>query len=87
MDIAFNNAKKVAPDVQIVTKEKRLVKDKTIHFMQMKGTIQGIKFTYLGYYYSDSHGSLQFLTYTSQNLLENYRAEMENLLNGLTFFE
>ena len=29
------------------------------------------------------HGTVQFLTYTSQNLLDSYRPEIENLLNGL----
>jgi hypothetical protein len=48
----------------------------------MEGTIQGIKFVYLGYYYSDKHGSIQFITYTSKNLLKDYRADMETLLNG-----
>ncbi len=83
MNIAVQNAQKAAPDIRVVTQECRRVNSKVVHFMQMEGTIQGIKFVYMGYYYSDSNGSLQFLTYTSQNLLKQYQEEMLALLNGL----
>lgn len=82
LDIAFHNAQNAAPDTKLIKKECRNVNGKFVHFMQMEGTIQGIKFVYLGYYYSDENGSIQFLTYTSQNLLKQYKAEMESLLNG-----
>ena len=48
----------------------------------MNGTIKGIHFTYLGYYFSSPKGTVQFLTYTSVNLLEEYRKDLEELLNG-----
>jgi len=82
LDIALQNAEKAAPDIKVIKKECRRINGKIVHFMQMEGTLQGIKFVYLGYYYSDSNGSIQFLTYTSQNLLKQYRNEMETLLNG-----
>jgi hypothetical protein len=50
--------------------------------MQMSGTIQGISFVYYGYYYSHESGSVQFLAYTSQDLLNNYSDDIEELLNG-----
>jgi len=82
LDIAFQHAKNAATDAKIIKQECRKVNGKVIHFMQMEGTLQGIKFVYLGYYYSDSNGSVQFLTYTSKNLLSQYKEEMESLLNG-----
>ena len=82
LDIAFQNAQQAAPDIKLITKELRQINGNLVYFMQMEGTIQGVKFVYLGYYYSDKDGSIQFLTYTSQNMLKQYKAEMETLLNG-----
>ena len=52
--------------------------------MEMEGTIQSIRFTYLGYYYSDSFGSTQYLTYTGSSLVQKYRQDIDNFLNGFT---
>ena len=52
--------------------------------MKIKGTIQGIKFIYYGYYFSNSEGTYQLLTYTSQNLFSQNENEMLKLLNGFT---
>jgi hypothetical protein len=51
--------------------------------MEMQGTIDGIDFTYLGYYMSTPAGSTQWMVYTSTNLMNEYRDEIETLLNGL----
>ena len=51
--------------------------------MHMTGTIQGVKFTYYGYYYSNSNGTIQFLSYTGNNLIKTYLNDIEILLNGL----
>ena len=50
--------------------------------MEMKGTLQGIKFMYLGYYYSDDSGSTQFLAYTGSSLVGKYKSEINDFLNG-----
>lgn len=81
-DIALKNAEKAAPDVKLEHKEIRKVNGNIVLYMQFSGTISGIKFVYLGYYFSGASGTYQLLTYTSQNLLPQYRKEMENLLNG-----
>ena len=36
--------------------------------MQMAGTITGMKFTYIGYYYSDASGTTQLVAYTGTSL-------------------
>lgn len=82
--IALSNAREVSSDAQIVMAEYRKVNNMRVLCMQMKGTMQGIKFMYYGYYYSNENGSVQFVTYTVQNLFETYKKEMEWLLNGLT---
>lgn len=86
-EVALNNAKSVAPDTKIVLEEKRQVGGKTVLCMQMEGTIDGIPFTYYGYYYTGKAGTLQLLTYTSQNLFQEYEKEMAAFLNGLVINE
>ena len=81
-DIAIQNGKAVAPDLKIVKEEYRNVNGTEVLLIQMNGTTQGIKFSYFGYYYSNSNGTIQFVTYTSQNLLEEYVDDCEELLNG-----
>ena len=83
-DIAISNAKNAAPDIKVVKKEYRMVNGKKVIYMEMRGTIKSIKFTYLGYYYSDKSGSTQLITYTATNLVEKYKSEIFDLLNGLT---
>ena len=80
--IAIENGRAVAPDLKIVKEEYRTVNGAKVLFIQMDGTTQGIKFSYYGYYYSNSNGTIQFVTYTSQNLLDNYVNDCEELLNG-----
>ena len=82
--LALSNAKEAAPDTKIITEEYRMVNGKKIFFMQLNGSIDGIKFTYLGYYYSSEGGTIQFVAYTTQNLLNEFKSEMFDLLNGLT---
>jgi hypothetical protein len=82
-DIAFSNAQGAAPDAKIVRQEYRLVNGKKVIYMEINGTIQSIKFTYLGYYYSDASGSTQLITYTATNLVDKYKSEINDFLNGL----
>lgn len=80
--LAFENAQSVAPDAKIVAQEYRIVNGVKILMMQMEGTIQGVTFRYFGYYYSGPEGSVQLLSYTSSNLFEGYKNDMEKFLNG-----
>ncbi len=81
-EVAYENALEAAPDVKIVEKEYRNVNGVDVIMMKMEGTIKGVKFVYFGYYYSNSEGAYQFLTYTSQNLFDEYKNDMIKLLNG-----
>ena len=82
-DIALTNARTAAPDSKSVKQEFRIVNGKKVLYMTMNGTIQGMKFTYLGYYYSDASGSTQFVTYTGTKLVDKYKLEINDFLNGL----
>lgn len=80
--IALENGKAAAPDLKIVKEEYRIVNGLKVLLLQLNGTMQGIKFSYYGYYFSNTNGTVQFVTYTSQNLLDSYKPESEKLLNG-----
>lgn len=82
-EVAITNAQSVAPDIKVVEKEYRTVNGEKVLFMVMQGTLQGIKFVYYGYYASCDEGTVQFICYTSQNLLKDYRDDMDDLVNGL----
>ena len=82
-DIAIENANVVSPDIHIVKEEYRTVNGIKVLLLQLDGTIQGTKFTYLGYYFSNENGTVQFLTYSTRKLMEKYKGECEKLLNGL----
>jgi hypothetical protein len=82
-NVAVVNARKVAPDVKITAEEKRRVNGKNLLALQMSGTIEGIPFAYYGYYYTGKEGTVQVIAFTTQNLLNEYRADFEDFLNGL----
>ncbi|MCW8956946.1 MAG: hypothetical protein OQL09_08690 [Gammaproteobacteria bacterium] len=82
-DLALINAQSADPNARIVAKEYRNVNGRKVIYMEMNAVIQSIDFTYLGYYYSDSSGSTQLLTYTATNLINKYKPEIYKLLNGL----
>jgi hypothetical protein len=82
---ALVNAKSAAPDFQITRQEYRKVNGHKILMMQLTGTIEGIKLCYFGYYWADENGTFQFLTYTTQELLNQYSEDIEKFLNGIVF--
>ena len=81
-EVAITNARSAAPDIKVVKEEYRTVNGIQVLMMQMTGTIQGIEFTYYGYYYSNSKGTIQLLTYTSETLFNEYKGDIELFLNG-----
>lgn len=81
--IAIENARLAAPDSKIVEEEYRMVNGLKVLMLRIDGSMQGIKFSYFGYYFSNENGTVQFITYTAQNLIEDYYSDCEKLLNGL----
>lgn len=82
-DLALVNAQKAASDARIVKKEYRTVNGNRVLFMEMNATNKGIEFAYLGYYFSDKAGSTQLVAFTPKSLVNQYRQDINNLLNGL----
>lgn len=82
-DVAIQNARNVSTDMKVIHEEYRNVNGIKVLMMQMAGTIQGMRISYLGYYYSNESGTIQLLTYTGESLLNNYKKDIEIFLNGL----
>jgi hypothetical protein len=82
-EMALGNARNAAPDIEVDKEEERTVNGVLIKYIQMSGTIKGIKFTYAGYYCSNESGSIQLLCFTGKNLFKDYAKDFEDLLNGL----
>jgi dipeptidyl aminopeptidase/acylaminoacyl peptidase len=79
---AVANAKKVMPDVKIVSEEKRVVKGKELLCLKLAGTLQGTPFIYYGYYYGGSEGTLQVVTATASNIFDEFKQDFDDFLNG-----
>ena len=83
---AIANAKKVAPDIQVNQEEMRMVNEHKILCLKMDATIQGIPVSYINYYFSGKAGAVQIMTYTGQNLIEEYQQDLFDLLNGFEIY-
>jgi len=85
--LAFENAQAASQDIKVTDEEYKTVNGVKVLFMTMEGTVETLKLTYMGYYYSSKKGTIQFLTSTTQNLVEENRSMMEDLLNGMVITE
>lgn len=83
-NVAIANAKAAAPDARIISENRRKVNDKNIMSLIIKGTVENIPFTYFGYYYTGKEGTIQVITYTFDNLFQEYKPIMEKFLNGFS---
>jgi hypothetical protein len=81
--IALKNAKNVAPDAVIVEEQMRVVNGTEMLYLRISGTMQGIALTYMGHYFTNSDGSIQVITFTSDNLLPEYQADLQEFISGL----
>ena len=84
--IAFESLLEAAPNAEIISKEYRNVNGLEVLFMRMNGTMEGINFSYFGYYYSNKSGTIQLITYSSINLVDKYKNQCEKFLNGITLY-
>lgn len=82
-EIVVGNLRELDPSARVIEDVQRKVNGVDVRMMRFEGTIKGVAFTYLGYYYSGPAGSIQVLTYTGTSLFDEYRADFEEFLNGL----
>lgn len=81
-NIALSNAREVSRDIKVIEEGRRTVNGVEVALLRLEGTVEGVAFTYLGYYYGGDQGSIQVITYTGRNLFDEHRAAMEEFLNG-----
>ena len=86
-EIAFTNARRVAPDAHIVFAENRIVNGKEMLCMRIDGSISYVPFTYYGYYYAGPIGTLQLIAILSPDMFEEYLFDLDNFLSGLEVFK
>jgi putative sensory transduction regulator len=81
-NIALANMRKTGTDISVVDEQRRRVNGTDVLLLRTDLTVQGMPFTYFGYYYGGPSGTVQVITYTGRRLFENYRTEFEEFLNG-----
>jgi len=81
-EIAIENMLEVASDAKITKEEFRYVNGTKVLLLKIAASMSGMSIFYYAYYFSSPNGSVQLLTYTSDNLFPFYKEEMEILLNG-----
>lgn len=86
-DIAIENMDAVGEDREIIAEEKRVIDGKEMVELQVNLSIDGFPVTYFSRYYSGEEGSIQFITFTYQNLFEERKAAMADLLDSLVIAE
>lgn len=81
--IALENMKSLAPNARIIHREYRTINGTKVLRMHLEGKGSGMAFQFIGNYYSDDSGSIQHLVWTGKNLVEEFRPEIEDFLNGM----
>ena len=73
----------VASKVEIISEEKKRIKNHQIMVLKINSTIENTPFSYFNYYASGKWGTIQFVTYTATALMVDYEADFTTLLDGL----
>ena len=74
----------VASKVEIISEEKKRIKNHQIMALKINSIIENTPFSYFNYYASGEWGTIQFVTYTATALMADYEADFAALLDGLT---
>jgi hypothetical protein len=82
-NIALANIRKQDPAARLTLKQKRRVGAVDVWFQTVDATVKGIPVSYYGYYYGGQSGTIQVLTYTGRNLINDYQGDFLEFLNGL----
>ena len=85
--IAIENAMRVDENAEVTSEEERIVNGREVLCLTIVAKPEGIPITYYNYYYSGDEGVIQFMTWTGQNLFEEYKPDMETFLNGFEIIE
>lgn len=82
-DTALKNARKAAPNARITYEETININGTDVLVMDIRGTIDGIKFVYHSAYWSGSVGVFQIITYTSESIFDRVYEDFDSFLAGI----
>ena len=80
--IALKNIRKVDIYARELSAEYRIVNKNKVLCLKFQATIDHINFIFLGYYYSNSNGTVQLVCSITKKYFENDEKEIEEFLNG-----
>jgi len=87
-DIALRNAEDAASDVHLVFEEPRTVNGADVLYIEFEGMLEGaVSITFQVTFYSDDRGTVQFMTWTATQLLDEVGPAIEALHRGIVVFE
>lgn len=86
-EVVVENLRSASSELRIVEEETRTVNGREILRLVVDASVDGIPIRYHGHYYSGDEGTLQVMTWTSQNLYGEYREDLTALLDGLEIYD
>lgn len=81
--LVIANLESIASDVRVLSRRILPLGDKVILSVKYECTIMTVPFVYQAYLSSSEEGTLQFFTYTSKYLFQEYEHDCHALLSGL----
>lgn len=83
-DVVLGNAGEGA---KVVFEDKRVVNGMPVVCLKMTARPEDIPFSYYGYYYAGKAGFVQLVTFSTDNLFDEYAPDFKELLNGMEIKE
>lgn len=86
-DVAVAHIKEADPDAEIILEENRIINGNDVLCLLIAAKVQSIQIIYYYYFYSGDAGTIQLITYTGQNLFEEYAHDLTSFLNGFVILK
>lgn len=84
-NMVLENARAVASDARIISSEPGTVNGEQGLFVDVEATVNSIPIRYHNLVWSGDEGSVQVITFSSQNLFEEYRPDFDRFLQSSQF--
>ena len=81
-DIAVLNLREVGTDVTEIRRGERNINGNRFTFIEYSGSVDGFDITFLGLFYSDASGTLQIVGWSTSNIFEDTRGQIERFASG-----
>ncbi len=82
-ELIISNVQKRASFFRLISSEYRTLNGINVLFLEYTANFQGMDFHYLANYYLTEEGYTGVFSYTFENSFENFKKNIENLVNGL----